>query len=267
MTEARRFYAESEDYLAHLSAKPDAYFLGYVEDLCRWLPRGARLLELGCGSGQSTKLLAERGIDVLGTDLSPRFVARCAAAYPNLAFEVVDITRRTPLPGSSFDAITSFAVLEHVTDVEAALDECDRLLRPGGLLFIYGPNLLSPFSALRSVASALRRREPVESPVFSGVLGALGFVARSVLRIEAKKRGRVEFLRRTPDFARGRHGGDWDASYLQTQADYAHWLRARGYEVLRVARSFGGPVARAVSRLFPYYAGGCGIVARRPGRG
>ena len=263
--EAQRFYAESDDYLACLDAKSEADFRAYVDDVVTWLPRGARLLEIGCGGGQSTRLFADRGIDVLGTDVSPRFIARCKERYADLAFRVVDVTRPTGLPAASFDAITSFAVFEHLTDVEAALVECDRVLVPGGLLFIFGPNMLSPFSAARAVAAAVRRGEHIDAPQFDGALGALSFIAGSVIRIEAKKRGQVRFLPHTPDFVRGRHGGDWDASYLQTPADYEHWLGVRGYRILRLSRSFGGPVGRFLSRVFPRYAGGCGLVARRSG--
>lgn len=262
---ATTFYGGSDQYLRHLAAKDEAIFATYVEDVARHLPSHARLLELGCGAGQATELFARKGYDVLGTDLSPKFIESCRTARPHLRFEALDITRCDALPPAMWDGVTSRAVFEHIADVEAALVGCDRLLRPGGLLFIYGPNLLSPFNVPRAVAKAAIARAPIDTPMFRGPRGAARFVVDSVRQIESKRRGRIEFLKRVPDFERGHYGGDWDASYVQTQTDYEQWLRRREYQIIQLACSFGGRAARFITRLAPRYAGGCGVVARKPG--
>lgn len=100
---------------------------------------GERVLDVGCGPG----LLAESAAAAVGTagevcgiDLSEPMVAlarRRCAHLPWVAFEVADAVA---LPGAAerFDAVTCTQVLEYVADVDRALEELRRVLRPGGRL-------------------------------------------------------------------------------------------------------------------------------------
>jgi cyclopropane fatty-acyl-phospholipid synthase-like methyltransferase len=85
----------------------------WEDELTSRLEPGARLLELGCGSGApETKRLAQR-FSVTGVDISPRQVERARAAIPEAEFVCADFTE-LELPPGSFDAVASFYVFNHV---------------------------------------------------------------------------------------------------------------------------------------------------------
>lgn len=93
------------------------------------------LLDLGCGSGWTTKLLAQRASPTVGMDISLRSVQWLAATIEVSglagAHGVVGDAERLPFADASFDRIFGHAVIHHL-DVDKVLDEVDRLLRPGG---------------------------------------------------------------------------------------------------------------------------------------
>src|SRR5438270_12987517 len=92
----------------------------FGEDVVQLLaPRaGERILDLGCGTGHLTHVIAASGAEVTGIDSSPEMIARAKNAFPDVHFEVrnaVDFMFDEP-----FDAIFSNAVLHWVTEKEAA---------------------------------------------------------------------------------------------------------------------------------------------------
>jgi cyclopropane fatty-acyl-phospholipid synthase-like methyltransferase len=85
----------------------------WEDELVSRLKPGARLLELGCGSGTpETKRLARR-FRLRGVDVSPGQVERARAAIPEAEFVRADFTE-LELPPASFDAVASFYVFNHV---------------------------------------------------------------------------------------------------------------------------------------------------------
>ncbi len=103
------------------------------------LHRGQKALDLGCGRGIQTQLVARRGVQAIGVDISPSVIARAneelapSRVRPNVRFIAGELTS-LDLSASSFDAIFSFCVLEHIADLDRVLNELHRLLRPGGVL-------------------------------------------------------------------------------------------------------------------------------------
>ena len=107
----------------------------WEDDLVARLEPGARLLELGCGSGApETRRLAE-SFAVTGVDISPRQVERARAAIPEAEFVCADFTE-LELPDASFDAVCSFYVFNHVPRELLAplLARVHGWLVPGGWL-------------------------------------------------------------------------------------------------------------------------------------
>lgn len=110
-----------------------------------------RVLELGCGTGALTLPLLERAPDLRLTavDISPRSIdiaRRQCAHFPHARVEVVDLFD-SPYPPASFDALVGNSVLHHL-HVELFLPIIMRLLRPGGLMWFYEPNMLNPQVAI-----------------------------------------------------------------------------------------------------------------------
>jgi SAM-dependent methyltransferase len=105
------------------------------------LPPGARVLEVGCGTGAVTRVLATwPGVgEAIGVDPSPTFVARArelAHGLTSLAFHEAD-ARSLPFEPGAFDAVVFHTTLCHVPDPALALREAVRVLRPGGCLAIF----------------------------------------------------------------------------------------------------------------------------------
>jgi ubiquinone/menaquinone biosynthesis C-methylase UbiE len=97
----------------------------------------ASLVDLGCGTGSQTLLLASAGHEVVGVDYSPKMIeaarSKAAGAGMDARFEVADAAS-PGLPPETFDAVVVRHVLWAMPDVDAALAEWVGLLRPGGRL-------------------------------------------------------------------------------------------------------------------------------------
>ena len=107
--------------------------------LVRYVQPGDRVLQVDCGPGVLAARLAELGAQVVGTDLSNEALRR-ARSRGITAFQVnLD---RDPLPfgDASFDVVLSDSQIEHRVDSDHYLDECVRVLRPGGRLVLCVPN-------------------------------------------------------------------------------------------------------------------------------
>jgi SAM-dependent methyltransferase len=104
------------------------------------VPKG-RLLEIGCGNGTRLAQLAKEGWQVVGQEVDPKS-AEHAQSRHGIAVLVGDLDT-LGLEAESFDCILMNHVLEHLHDPVGLLQECRRLLRPGGRLVAVTPNLLS----------------------------------------------------------------------------------------------------------------------------
>jgi trans-aconitate methyltransferase len=117
---------------AHLYDDKHAFVFRYGEDLVGLLSpkHGERILDLGCGTGYLTNLIAEQGAAVTGVDSSTDMIERARTAYPGLEFLRASATNLHF--DQPFDAVFSNAVLHWVLDKEAAIDSIHRSLRSGG---------------------------------------------------------------------------------------------------------------------------------------
>jgi ubiquinone/menaquinone biosynthesis C-methylase UbiE len=101
--------------------------------------RPGRVLDWGCGWGQVTALLRERDVEVepfdYRADASGPGTAQLER-YPDITFTFSPEPVALPYEDSSFDAVLSCGVLEHVQDPAGSLDELHRILRPGGRLYV-----------------------------------------------------------------------------------------------------------------------------------
>ena len=113
-----------------------------LESLCR--PReGDDVLDLGCGTGRYTRILAGRVRRIVGVDFSAAAIGKALASgrRPNMEFRPADIRHLGMFRDRSFDKIVAVDVLEHLSDddLRIALDEVRRLLKNGGLFVFFTP--------------------------------------------------------------------------------------------------------------------------------
>jgi SAM-dependent methyltransferase len=129
---------------------------------------GMDALEVGCGMGADLRQLASAGARATGVDLVPRHLAITQRRFA-LAGLRVNLIRADaeslPFSNNSFDVVYSFGVLHHTSDIDGALSEIHRVLRPGGHLVLgvyhrFAYNLLA-FLA-REAARGHLWREPFE---------------------------------------------------------------------------------------------------------
>ncbi|HXB94685.1 MAG TPA: methyltransferase domain-containing protein [Puia sp.] len=128
--------ANDTTWNARLYDDKHAFVFKYGEDVVRQLaPRpGERILDLGCGTGYLTNLIAQAGARVTGIDNSAAMIERAQAVYPDLDFRVMSATDMQF--DSPFDAIFSNATLHWVLDKETAIDHIYHALRTGGRLVL-----------------------------------------------------------------------------------------------------------------------------------
>ena len=106
----------------------------------RWTG-GKRVLDVACGEGYGSALLARTASKVTGVDIAADAVERARSTYAlsNLAFECASC-ERLPFPDASFDVAVSFETIEHIEAQAAFLDELARVLAPEGVLILSSPN-------------------------------------------------------------------------------------------------------------------------------
>jgi ubiquinone/menaquinone biosynthesis C-methylase UbiE len=111
----------------------------FVADLA--VPAGARLLDVGCGTGALTRMLARwPGIgEVVGLDPAAAFLAKArehTTGLPHVTYREGD-GHSLPFEASTFDVVVFDSVLSHIARPGQALAEAFRVLRPGGVVGVF----------------------------------------------------------------------------------------------------------------------------------
>jgi SAM-dependent methyltransferase len=154
-----RFSATAELYARWRPSYPDA-LVSWIVSTTR-LESGALVADLGCGTGISTRLFAQRGFRAVGVDPNEAMLARARAAGG--AFYVRAGAEATGL-ASGVAALAVVAQAFHWFDVDPALEELSRVLRAGGWCAAFW-NARSVETGLMAEYDALLRRQSSEYPI------------------------------------------------------------------------------------------------------
>ena len=147
---------------ANLYDDKHSFVFKYGEDLVHLLnPKpGEKILDLGCGTGYLTNVIAESGAQVTGIDSSPEMISKARSEYPNLEFEILSATNfHFEKP---FDAIFSNAVLHWVLEKEKAIDCMYSNLKTGGRLVIEMGGKTNVQSIMKAIKKTLAKYEAGE---------------------------------------------------------------------------------------------------------
>lgn len=161
---------------------------GALADLCE-LRAGARVVDLGCGPGESAFGMIDLvpGIEVVGVDVSATMIAiaglrrRFDRAGPSTTFVRAD-AMHLPFDDASFDAATGHSFLYLVPDAARVMREVARVLRPGGRCAF-----LEPSSELRGIFPADIARRALRDPRF--------VASMALWRIASSRFGRFDAAR------------------------------------------------------------------------
>jgi 2-polyprenyl-3-methyl-5-hydroxy-6-metoxy-1,4-benzoquinol methylase len=100
--------------------------------------RGAKILEVGCGTGWLSSKLCEFG-SVTAVDLGRQIIETAKTSYPEIDFRSGDV-HTLDLPVNSFDVIVTLETLSHIADQPTFVRRLAQLLKPGGFLLITTQN-------------------------------------------------------------------------------------------------------------------------------
>ncbi|MBF0569948.1 MAG: methyltransferase domain-containing protein [Candidatus Omnitrophica bacterium] len=120
------------------------YLSERVVGILRAKPKG-KVLDLGCGSGESSLKLAELGFQVTGADMD---VGRFKY-HDRLSFVPCDLKDPLNIPPGTYDYVIFLEVIEHIYNPGMVMAEISRVLKPGGRLIISTPNVSNIGSRLR----------------------------------------------------------------------------------------------------------------------
>lgn len=137
---ARHWEENAERWTAQARAGLDVYrdalntpaFLAFLPDVS-----GLGGLDIGCGEGSNTRLVAERGAAMRGIDVAPTFLRHAREMERQdprgIVYDLADAAA-LPFADGAFDFATAFMSLMDVADQPGALGEAARVLKPGGFL-------------------------------------------------------------------------------------------------------------------------------------
>jgi SAM-dependent methyltransferase len=99
-----------------------------------------KILEIGCGNGDMVRVFPNLASRYTGVDFSERLLVSNRVAVPRARFEQLGAAGKLPFGRGEFDFVFSTFVIEHAVHPADFLDECSRVLAPGGTLIILCPN-------------------------------------------------------------------------------------------------------------------------------
>lgn len=143
-TDAELAAAYAEEYYGASRRKfigPIAALVGWFQGgrarwMARQVPRGGRILDIGCGNGGFLEQMQRRGYRVEGTERTAASAARVPPSIPVHVGDLLDLS----LEPHAYDAVTLFHVFEHLAHPHETLQKIQGLLRPGGTLCLSLPN-------------------------------------------------------------------------------------------------------------------------------
>lgn len=131
-----------------------------------WIPRGRRVLDLGCGAGGLTAELLRQGCDVTSQDYSEAMVAMCRRYLESQGLPSAGVRQGGAgdiVEEGAFDTVVALDVIEHIEDDHAALVSMHRALKPTGELVLSVPALSELYGPKDEAIGHFRRydRQPL----------------------------------------------------------------------------------------------------------
>ena len=222
-------------------------------------PQGAQVLDVGCGTGVLTRVLARwPNVDsVVGVDSAPALLGKAratAAEFQNVSFQECD-GRSLPFQEAAFDVVATDSTLSHVPGPERAVEEAFRVLRSGGCLAVFDGDYatttvaLADHDPLQACVDAMMANSVTDRRIMRrlpNVVTACGFEVRSFRSFGFAETGNEGYMLTVVD-----RGADILCGQGHIAEETAAALKEEARRRLRAGRFFGH-IAYA------------GLVARKP---
>ena len=165
----------------------------------RWLQRFRQIaatqnrpvVDLGCGPGSAVHHLSELGLDVFGIDLSGGMIEQARYTFPDLVFEVGDMTRLDAADGSLGGIVSRHSVIHLNPDVlHAVFAEWHRVLHPGAPLFISFFGSRTPDAHGRPFDHKVETAYELDPETVGQLLERTGFVEVEIEAVPIRDGGR-----------------------------------------------------------------------------
>ena len=132
-------YYSDIDFTANNWINPEEE--GYKQILS-YIFKSKRICEFGCGSANVLKHFPQLQEKYSGCDFSTELINQNRQTFPAASFEEIRVPNLLPYVNEMFDLVFSVFVIEHSSNPAKLLDECNRILQPGGRLLILCPDFL-----------------------------------------------------------------------------------------------------------------------------
>jgi malonyl-CoA O-methyltransferase len=140
MEQIRRSFDEASQDEEHFPSTidPRIYHVRLIQEYFGALA-GKRVLDAGCGKGRFARILREsdRSAEIWGLDISPEMLKFAPVGIRKTAGSMTAL----PFPAETFDCVYATESLEHAVEIEKAVAELCRVLKPGGRLVIIDKNI------------------------------------------------------------------------------------------------------------------------------
>lgn len=208
----------------------------------RPLLKGKAVLDIGCHTGGRSAAWAKmyNFSKLYGIDVEQNYIEAAIQFKDNMGFEgnfKVAQGEILPFENDKFDAVVSFDVFEHVQNLEQTLNECYRVLKRGGMLFLVFPGYFHPFEHHLSLVS----RIPCIHYFFSG--NALIKAYNEIL--EERGNGANWYKRHSPNLEKWEKGNTINGT---TSAQFRRLIRKMDWKIILQSKKPLGAVGRGASR-------------------
>ena len=116
------------------------HFDQYFKTVKPYLQENSKVLDVGCALGFLAKRFAKENHRVWGIDVSEYAIITSQKEVPGSSFLVHNAEEKFPFSDNFFDAAMAIDILEHLEYPDAALENINRVLKPGGVIFLGSPN-------------------------------------------------------------------------------------------------------------------------------